>query len=106
MWFPCRVFFRKHGPERHNKKLLSPGTLRKTALALHSGCQMVYMKLRQSMIINHKKAEHIYSMPGKLTDNCFAEAFNRILRMECVEANYFSDMTNAGKVIEEWDGRL
>ena len=25
-----------------------------------SGCQMVYMKLRQSMKINHKKAERIY----------------------------------------------
>ena len=46
--------------------------------------------------------KHIYSRPGKPTDNCFAEAFNRILRMECLEANYFPDMTNAGKVIEEW----
>ena len=46
--------------------------------------------------------KHIYSRPGKPTDNCFAEAFNRILRMECLEANYFPDMTNAGKIIEEW----
>lgn len=46
--------------------------------------------------------KHIYSRPGKPTDNCFAEAFNRILRMECQKANYFPDMTNAGKIIEEW----
>nr|MCR4821131.1 integrase core domain-containing protein [Elusimicrobiales bacterium] len=97
-----RAFARKYAPERRNKKLLRPGTLRKTHRHPHSGCQMVYMKLRQSMKINYKKAERIYSRPGKPADNCFAEAFNRILRMECLEANYFPDMTNAGKVIEEW----
>ena len=46
--------------------------------------------------------QHVFSRPGKPTDNCFIESFNRILRNECLNLYYFSDLSSARKIIENW----
>lgn len=45
---------------------------------------------------------HVFSRPGKPTDNCFIESFNRILRNECLNLYYFVDLNNAREIIEKW----
>ncbi len=40
--------------------------------------------------------------PGKPTDNCFIESFNGRFRDECLDANLFTSLAEAKKVIEEW----
>lgn len=46
--------------------------------------------------------KHIFSRPGKPTDNCFIESFNRVLRSECLNMYYFPGMSDARALIEEW----
>ncbi len=40
--------------------------------------------------------------PGKPTDNCFIESFNGRFRDECLDANLFTNLAEAKRVIEEW----
>jgi len=40
--------------------------------------------------------------PGKSTDNCFIESFNGQSRDECLDANLFTNLAEAKRVIEEW----
>ena len=40
--------------------------------------------------------------PGKPTDNCFIESFNGRFRYECLDANLFTNLSEAKKVIEDW----
>jgi putative transposase len=39
---------------------------------------------------------------GKPTDNCFIESFNGRFRDECLDANLFTSLAEARRVIEEW----
>jgi len=45
---------------------------------------------------------HVFSRPGKPTDNCFIESFNRILRQECLDIYYFASLDSARRLIEKW----
>jgi putative transposase len=40
--------------------------------------------------------------PGKPTQNCYIESFNGKFRDECLNLNWFSDLADAKKTIEEW----
>lgn len=46
--------------------------------------------------------EHIFSRPGKPTDNAFIESFNGRFRDECLNENYFLNMNDAKSKIEGW----
>jgi putative transposase len=43
-----------------------------------------------------------FSRPGKPTDNAFAEAFNSVLRRECLSQHYFIDEDDAQRVLDRW----
>ncbi len=43
-----------------------------------------------------------FSRPGKPTDNAFAEAFNSVLRRECLLQHWFIDLEDAQKVLDRW----
>lgn len=43
-----------------------------------------------------------FSRPGKPVDNAFIESFNRTVRNECLNDNWFLSMSHAREVIEEW----
>lgn len=40
--------------------------------------------------------------PGKPTQNAFDESFNGTFRVECLNANWFLDLADARRTIEEW----
>jgi putative transposase len=42
------------------------------------------------------------SRPGKPTDNAFAEAFNSVLRRECLSQHYFIDEGDAQRILDRW----
>jgi len=50
---------------------------------------------------NHN-VKQIFSRPGKPTDNCFIESFNRVFRDECLNENYFTSLSEAKQIIESW----
>lgn len=50
---------------------------------------------------NHR-VNQVFSRPGKPTDNCFIESFNRTFRDECLNMNYFSSLSEAKTIIEQW----
>jgi hypothetical protein len=43
-----------------------------------------------------------FSRPGKPTDNAFAEAFNSVLRRECLSQHYFVDLGDAQSILDRW----
>ena len=43
-----------------------------------------------------------FSRPGKPTDNAFVESFNGTLRAECLDAHWFTTITEAKQLIEAW----
>src|SRR5690606_5302357 len=43
-----------------------------------------------------------FSRPGKPTDNCFIETFNRSLRDECLNLHWFESIDEAQAKIEAW----
>ena len=43
-----------------------------------------------------------FIQPGKPTQNAFIESFNRTFRSECLGLNWFIDMEDAKRRIEEW----
>ena len=43
-----------------------------------------------------------FSRPGKPVDNAFIESFNRTVRLECLNDNWFLSLKHAQEVIEEW----
>ncbi len=43
-----------------------------------------------------------FSRPGKPTDNCFIETFNRSLRDECLNVDWFETLEDARAKIEAW----
>lgn len=43
-----------------------------------------------------------FSRPGKPTDNAFVESFNGTFRAECLDAHWFTSLTEAKHLIEEW----
>ena len=46
--------------------------------------------------------KQVFSRPGKPTDNCFIESFNRVFRDECLNENYFTSLSEAKEIIESW----
>jgi putative transposase len=48
------------------------------------------------------RVELDYSRPGKPTDNAFIEAFNSLVRRECLSQHYFSTLEEARHVLEAW----
>ena len=50
---------------------------------------------------NHEVTQ-VFSRPGKPTDNCFIESFNRVFREECLNENYFESLSEAKEIIESW----
>ena len=50
---------------------------------------------------NHEVTQ-VFSRPGKPTDNCFVESFNRVFREECLKENYFESLSEAKRIIELW----
>jgi putative transposase len=45
-----------------------------------------------------------FSRPGKPTDNPFVELFNGTFRPECLNAHWFSSLTEAQRIVETWRG--
>jgi putative transposase len=43
-----------------------------------------------------------FSRPGKPTDNAFLESFNGTFRAECLNAHWFTSMTEAKRIVETW----
>ena len=43
-----------------------------------------------------------FSRPGKPTDNAHVESFNGTFRAECLDAHWFTTLTEARQVIEAW----
>jgi putative transposase len=43
-----------------------------------------------------------FSRPGKPTDNAYVESFNGTLRAECLNAHWFTSLSEAKQVIEAW----
>jgi putative transposase len=43
-----------------------------------------------------------FSRLGKPTDNAFVESFNGTFRAECLDAHWFTSLTEAKQLIEEW----
>jgi putative transposase len=45
-----------------------------------------------------------FSRPGKPTDNAFVESFNGTFRSECLNAYWFTSLTEAQRIVETWRG--
>jgi putative transposase len=45
-----------------------------------------------------------FSRPSKPTDNAFVESFNGTFRAECLNAHWFSSLTEAQRIVETWRG--
>jgi putative transposase len=43
-----------------------------------------------------------FSRPGKPTDNGFVESFNGTFRAECLDAHWFTTLTEARQIVETW----
>jgi putative transposase len=43
-----------------------------------------------------------FSRPGKPTDNAHVESFNGTFRAECLDAHWFTSLTEAKQIIEAW----
>jgi putative transposase len=43
-----------------------------------------------------------FSRPGKPTDNAYVESFNGTLRLECLDAHWFTSLADAKQIIEAW----
>jgi len=43
-----------------------------------------------------------FSRPGKPTDNAYIEAFNSVLRRECLSQHWFLDLEDAQQVLDRW----
>ena len=43
-----------------------------------------------------------FSRPGKPTDNAFVESFNGTFRSECLNAHWFTSLTEAQEIVETW----
>jgi putative transposase len=43
-----------------------------------------------------------FSRPGKPTDNGFVESFNGAFRAECLDAHWFTTLTEARQIVETW----
>jgi len=43
-----------------------------------------------------------FSRPGKPTDNAFVESFNGTFRAECLDAHWFTTLTEAQRIVETW----
>ena len=43
-----------------------------------------------------------FSRPGKPTDNAFVESFNGTFRAECLDAHWFTSLTEAQLIVETW----
>jgi putative transposase len=48
------------------------------------------------------KARIDFSRPGKPTDNAFVESFNGTFRKECLDAHWFTALTEAKQIVEAW----
>lgn len=51
---------------------------------------------------NDKKIAWKYIEPGKPTQNAYIESFNGKLRDECLNENWFMNLKEARKIVEEW----
>ncbi len=49
---------------------------------------------------NHLELD--FSRPGKLGDNAHIEAFNSIVRRECLSQHWFSSIEDARRILDEW----
>jgi putative transposase len=45
-----------------------------------------------------------FSRPGKPTDNAYVESFNGTFRAECLNAHWFTSLTEAQQIVETWRG--
>jgi len=43
-----------------------------------------------------------FSRPGKPTDNAFVESFNGTFRAECLDAHWFTTLTETQHIVETW----
>jgi putative transposase len=48
------------------------------------------------------KVEHIFIDPGKPMQNGYIESFNGKFRAECLDQNWFKNLTEAKEIIEDW----
>ena len=48
------------------------------------------------------KVEHIFTDPGKPMQNGYIESFNGKLRTECLNQNWFKNLSEAKDIIEDW----
>ena len=70
------------------------------AIICDNGTEYTSKALDQWSFENNVKLQFI--QPGKPIQNAFIESFNGKLRRECLEQNWFHDLEEARRIIEEW----
>jgi putative transposase len=45
-----------------------------------------------------------FSRTGKPTDNAFVESFKGTFRAECLDAHWFTTLTEDGQIVDTWRG--
>lgn len=51
---------------------------------------------------NQNEVRIAFSRPGKPTDNAFVESFNGTFRAECLDAHWFTSLTEVQQIVETW----
>ncbi len=74
-------------------------TLPKT-IRVDNGPEFISKALDQWAYLNGVALD--FSRPGKPTDNAFIEAFNGLLRQECLNENWFMSLEDARGKVEVW----
>ncbi len=69
-------------------------------ITVDNGPEFTSAQLSQWLFPRHVDLDFIE--PGKPTQNAFIESFNRTLRDECLNQNWFASMPEARQVIEAW----
>ena len=69
-------------------------------IRVDNGPEFISKALDEWAYRNQVKLDFI--RPGKPTENAYIESFNGKFRDECLNENYFSDLTEAREVIERW----
>lgn len=70
------------------------------ALVLDNGPEFTSLHMAQWARVHH--VQLIFIEPGKPNQNPFIESFNGRFRDECLNENFFTDVTDAGGIIEAW----
>lgn len=88
----------------HVAAILSDAGAERTALpdlvSVDNGTEFTSKSLDHWAFWNRVQLD--FSRPGKPTDNAHIEAFNSVLRRECLSQHWFVDLEDAQQVLDRW----